>query len=296
MPTINGLGRVVSTRDKNGFEFNIVHLSRLSTRLSQLLGSSRSFLAEAPDPSWPSENADSALQVQLGIEASFKSINAWLVNGSVDNNTTSSSQADLDPANTFDPLHHIFSASNHLVEILRHERVGVVTTSTTQNPSTTAGPCPPASKCGSDVETATSATAVAAATTRTGSRSPGDASHRSDSVVHHLVVVCVTLLLNMYVMILIALQRSADVLYSHPTRADTGHHRFTEPGNHTIDATERVHLQLVAVVQLCSYFIRRQNQTVDMLVSSSQCPELGQLKNEVEQRLTRLQESLCEIT
>jgi hypothetical protein len=284
-------GRVVFTADKNGFELSIAHLSRLSTRLSQLLGSSRCFLAEALDPSRQSKNHDPALRVQLGIKAVLKSINSWLVHGSTNTDTTSS--LNLGPANSFDLLHHVFSASNHLLEILRHVRASVVTC--TPSPSTTACPSPPASSLssGSHVETTTT-------------RGPSDGSHQSHSVVHHLVLVCVTLLLNMYIAILIALQRSADVLNSSLRRRSRN---LVEPNDH-MDAASRAHLQLVSVVQLCVYFIKRQNQTLDTIMSSSQGPlhaplsrehdprqsvssdALSDLKTEVEQRLRRLQESL----
>lgn len=276
--------RFVFTADKNGVDLSIAHLSRLSTRLSQLLGSSRRFLAEALDPSDKSITKDPVLKVQLGIEAVFKSINTWLVHGSTNSDSAVFS---LEPApmDGFDLLHHVFSASNHLLEILRHIRVSVVANA--PGPSTPTFPSPPGSSL--SIETATTTTSSA------------DGGHPSTSVVHHLVLVCVTLLLNMYLAILIALQRSADTINS------SLRERAVACGgpNDQMDAPSRVHLQLVSVVQLCSYFIRRQNQTLDR--GSSQGPPresqrrqavtvpsdaIADLMAEVEQRLIRLQESL----
>ncbi|KXX75967.1 putative transcriptional regulator LovE [Madurella mycetomatis] len=277
-------GPFVFTADKNGVDLSIAHLSRLSTRLSQLLGSSRRFLAEALDPSDKSSTKDPVLQVQLGIEAVFKSINTWLVHGST-NCDSAAFSLEPAPADGFDLLHHVFSASNHLLEILRHIRVSVVANAS--GPSTPAFPSPPGSN-------------LSVETTTTTSTSSADGGHPSTSVVHHLVLVCVTLLLNMYLAILIALQRSADTINSSlRERAVT----FGGPNDH-MDAPSRVHLQLVSVVQLCSYFIKRQNQ---ILVMSNQGPPrenerrqavtvpsdaIADLMAEVEQRLIRLQESL----
>ncbi|GAB1314577.1 hypothetical protein MFIFM68171_04787 [Madurella fahalii] len=278
-------GRLVFTADKNGVDLSIAHLSRLSTRLSTLLGSSRRFLAEALDPSDKPKNKDPTLQVQLGIEAVFKSINAWLVNGSTNNDMSAALSLEAGPTDGFDLLHHVFSASNHLLEILRHIRVNVV--SNTPSPTTPPFPSPPASS-------------LSIETTTTTPTSSTDGNLPSTSVVHHLVLVCMTLLLNMYLAILIALQRSADAMnMSRRERAVV----FSEPNDH-MDASSRVHLQLVSVVQLCSYFIKRQSQILDM---SGRGPArendrrqavtvpsdaMTDLMAEVEQRLTRLQESL----
>ncbi|RYP17995.1 hypothetical protein DL765_004214 [Monosporascus sp. GIB2] len=255
-------GRVVPSADKSGSDLSIRHLSWLSTWLSRLLGSSRHFLADSLDSS--EKDANPERQVQLGIEAVFKSINTWLVHGSVDSNATTitpSRQAEMCPANSRDLLHHVFSATNHLLNILRHVRAAAG-----PNPL----PCP----------------------------------QGANLAVQHLVFVCATLLLNMYVVILTAFQRSANMLKTHHTRANTDHGRLqlAEPDRLSIDATERVHVQLFTVVQLCSYFIHRQSQTLEMLIQTGQGADkseprgssdaVGELKTEVEQRLRRLQECL----
>lgn len=289
--------------EKSGFELSIVHLSRLSTRLSQLLGSSRSFLAESTGPSPTHEKTESSQQLQHSIQAVFTSINTWLLHGSVDPNTNLSSQPGVNPANPIDLLHHMFSASNHLLDILRHLHTRVLPTSTTPSPSTTSVLHPQLSNSSSHTKLATEKEALGSrARTRTTSTSPSDPSHHSFSVVRHLLIVCVTLLLNMYVVILIALQRSADALNSLQLQNNMSQSVFDTPDIHSMNTGERVHLQMVTVVQLCSYFIRRQNQTLDVLISSSQGSELhnshgssstvDELKTEVGERLRRLQKSL----
>ena len=290
---------VFSTPDNSGFELSIAHLSRLCMRLSQLL-LSRCFLTETLDPSRHSKDHDPACEDQPLIETVFKSINSWLLHGSANTNLSLGSEPLRGIRTTGDLLHHVFSASNHLLEILRYLHVSV--SASTLSPSTA---CPFLS--------ASSHSSSSHAETMT--RSLGDerrSSQHSYTVLHHLVLACVTLLLKIYVAILNALQRSADTLSSSLLARN-----LVEPSDH-MDAASRGHIKLVSVVQLCSYFIKRQNQTLDMILSSqgslhaassqkhspqqSVSPdapyrhaieELSELKTEVDQHLKRLQESLC---
>ena len=295
-------GGFVSTADNNGFELSIVHLSRLCMRLSQLL-LSRCFLAETLDPSRQSKDHDPACEDQPVIETVFKSINSWLIHGSANTTLSPDPEPLRGTRTTGDMLHHVFSASNHLLEILRYLHVSVVGSA----PSLSTA-CPFLSASGH------SSSSRAETTPRT----PSDASRSSQhsyKAMHHLVLACATMLLNIYVAILSALQRSADAL-SPPLLA----RHLVEPSDH-MDAASRGHIKLVSVVQLCSYFIKRQNQTLDMILScqgslhgssslehdprqpvlpdttSSYAPEeMSDLKTEVEERLKRLQESLCIFT
>lgn len=293
------VGPAISTMNNHGFELSIVHLSQLSMRLSQLLSSSRSFLVEGPDPSRPFENENSAGQLQLGIEAVFKSVNHWLVQGLTRHSPDAapSSLPEEAPQSPFDLLQHMFAASNHLLEILRNVRVSTTETSaaSSSQASTAAGDMPNAPT-----------TTVSAAKTTTPGDPPEDPSSQASSVVHQLVIVCVTLLLNMYVTILTALQRSANTLYSQQAHkantVDPAQGLLEPPCGPTMHDTERAHLQLVTVVQLCASFIRRQNQTLDLLLAGIQAPKLQdprgslesvrELKAEVEQRLRWMQDSL----
>jgi hypothetical protein len=283
---------VISIPNKNGSELSIAHLSRLSTHLSQLLGPSRSFLAETMShPSRPStRNQDPTVRAQHAIKAVFKSTHAWLVQEST--NTDAVLSFNPGPANSSDLLHYVFSASHQLLEIMRHVRA-----STGPNTPRFFTPASSSPTTGSNLNS----DFVGELPT-----TPGP---HSFSVVRHLILACMTTLLNIYIAMLIALQRSAEELSS-PLRRRPGHHFLVEPGD-DMDAASRVHLQLVAAVQLCSYFIRRLKQTWGTIMSSSDGGPLHtprplehdawqsasegaitDLKAEVEQRLRRLQESL----
>lgn len=295
MGSSSSSGGVVFTADNHGFELSIAHLSRLCMRLSQLL-LSRCILTGTLDPSRQFKDHDPACEDQPVIDTVFKSVNSWLVHGSANINPSLDPEPLRGTRMTGDLLHHVFSASNHMQEILRYLHVAVVAST----PSLSAT-CP-----------------FLSSSSRSSSRAPSDASRSSQhsyTVIHHLVIACVTLLLKIYVAILIALQRSADALSSWLLTRN-----LVEPSDH-MDAASRGHIKLVLVVQLCCYFIKRQNQTLDMILSSqgslhapssqehdpqqSVSPdatsrhaieEMSDFKAEVEQRLKRLQESLCIVT
>ncbi|KAI3331462.1 hypothetical protein HD806DRAFT_545902 [Xylariaceae sp. AK1471] len=283
----------VFAEESNNFKLSMTHLSQLSTQLSQLLGSSRSFLAENLEPAHQSGNQDAASQVKDGIESVFKFVNTWLVCGPKNTDTTPCIA--LGPTKPCDLLRHVFSASHQLLNILRQVRVDVGTN--TPSPFATAIPFPEAS---SPISSGPHAEANPA-------ELPNDAMQGSSVIVHHLVLVCVTLLMNIYLSILIALQRSADTLHYLSPERDRN---LMEPNGIT-DAASRAHLQLVSVVQMCSYFIKRQNQILDVVLSGSNSEPMrtspsqkykteqsippdhtSQLRSEVERRLRTLQKSL----
>jgi hypothetical protein len=283
----------ISAAERNCFKLSMTHLSQLSTQLSQLLGSSRNFLAENLEPARQSDNQDSASQVKDGIESVFKFVNTWLVCGPKTTDTTPS--VGLGLTKPCDLLRHVFSASHQLLKVLHHVHVGVGTN--TPSSTETAIPTPEAS---SPVNSGQYAEAKTA-------KLQDDAVQGSSFVVHHLLLVCVTLLMNIYLSILIALQRSADALHYSAPGPD---HALLEPNDIT-DAATRAHLQLVSVVQMCSYFIMRQNHILDVVLSSSNAEPMStspsqefdteksvppdhtsQLRSEVERRLRTLQKSL----
>ena len=116
-----------------------------------------------------------------------------------------------------------------------------------------------------------------------------------------------TLLQHIYIAIITALQRSADLLGTSLRRHAK---QLIESIDDDVDGTLRARLQLLSMAQLCSFFIKRLDQTWDATMSSNQGPlyasisrghdpwqsassgSLGELKAEVEQRLRRLQESV----
>ncbi|CEJ81076.1 hypothetical protein VHEMI01226 [[Torrubiella] hemipterigena] len=267
---------------KDNLDHNIANLSRLSMHLSQLLCFSRTFLAEALHPPRSAKNQDSMLQIQQGIKLVFKSVNSWLVHGSSSTEPTPS--LNLGSINSSELLQHLFSASNYLLEILRQVRAGIdkaIHAASTMDLSKR-----PQSRSGSILQS-----------------KPGGLSSTDDdqrySIVRHLVLVCATLLLNMYIAILVSLQHSADILRSSIRKHQESLH---EPAEH-MDAASRAHMQLVSIVQLTSYHIKRQNQTLDATVSScrawsegetsrEQFDTMSELKMEVEQHLRQLEQIL----
>ncbi|KAI0518344.1 hypothetical protein F5B22DRAFT_645109 [Xylaria bambusicola] len=117
--------------------------------------------------------------------------------------------------------------------------------------------------------------------------------HYSDSVVRHLTTTCYTMLLNIYVAVLNALEYDART-----GRLTNG----ANPGD----------MRLASIVQLCSYLLERQRKAMDTYLSAQKTQEswgkvwdpgyeqahgaaeeeMRTLSMEVEQRLTRLQQAL----
>ena len=275
-----------SRADKDAIEHCISQLSRLSTHSSQLLCFSRNFLGDALDSQPSSKAQDSAVRAQQGIKSVFKSINSWLVRGCA--NTDPTPSFNLGSTNSSELLHYVFSASNHLLEILRQIRTA--SKASTPTSAATAFPSP---------------ASIGAASRAESSGASAPEEEQDYSIVRHLVLVCATLLLNMYIAALVALQRSSDVINSSLRK----HESLDEPNEH-MDAASRAHMQLVSVVQLCSYFIRRQNQTLDTMMANCKTAShrrvqrdqnsrqvvsfdaMSELETEVEGRLRHLQQSL----
>lgn len=250
--------------DKNGPDAGIAQLSQLSTRL-YLLYRSSCILAETAGSSSQSKDRNQARQSPLIDDAAFKPVAAWLVRVSSNMNLLFRS----DPQNglettTGDTLHDAFSASHHLLGILRCLQVGVSTGNSTS--LTSAIPTSTSTSTGGPhldywasitPQSASVETFLGHEQRRRSSSYAGASSQYSDTVVHHLVIACHTLLLKIYVAVLVALQHDADLRsFSLLTgNADAGSD-----------------IRLVLVVQLCFYLIQRQYQAVDLYSS----PRSGQ--------------------
>ena len=291
-------GGIVFTANNNGFERGIAHLTRLCMRLSQI-PLSWCFLAETLDTTGPSQNDDPVYEDQPVMETVFNSMHSWLVPEGVNINPSLDNEPPRGTRTTGDLLHHAFSASHQILDLLRYLRVS----GRASIPSRLMA-CPFLS----------ASSPSSSSHTEASTRSPSDAScsrQHFSMVIHHLILACMTLLLNIYVAILVALQRSADALSSSLLVRN-----FAEPSDQ-IDAASQGQIKLVSVVQLCSYFIKRQNQTLDMISSSQgflhapssqECnlpeevspdasfkhaiQEMSGLKMEVDDRLKRLQKHL----
>lgn len=282
-----------SRTDKNSCDNLMANLSELSIRSSQLLCFSRTFLAGALDPSQSAKSQDPSIQVQQSIAVVFKSINAWLIHGSAKTDIADSTlRVNLCGANSPDLLQHVFSASNHLIEILCQLRSTAEQNPTPRSITATF----PSSRLGQG----------GSRTNRSEATTPKGA--QDYSVVLHLALVCATLLLNKYMAVLTAFQRCADILQAALPDASES---LAEP-RQEMDGGSRAHMQLVSVVQLCSYYIGRQNQALaaimeickdkdsyrtpmsreDDLRQSVSFSAIRELKSEVEQHLKQLQQCL----
>ena len=300
--------------EKSGPDLGIARLSQLSTRLYPLHQSSCN-LADAAGSSNQSEDQSHTRQYQLIDNAAFKSVAGWLVHVSANLDSTARYNGKDSPdekTTASDTLHDAFSASHHLLETLRCLQADSVLArppSTLADSKSTSNPTggtrldawgtftPPLSRATSRDEDSSYCEK------RKGSSSYARPSDQySNNVVRHLVMACHTLLLNIYVAVLIALQHDAD-------RSNSG------DSDAFVDSAALSDIRRVLAVQLCSYLIDRQNQAVDSYLSppslqhqdasgsqQSSSPEglsttahrelMADLRMEIQQRLDRLRQSL----
>jgi hypothetical protein len=253
---------------------SIVLLSQLSARLSSLLSSSRDYPSTMNVPALGIDST-ALEQLQSNIGAVFESINVWLARGPSHLQALKAGQNISDQSQL---MSHILSASFEMTQII--QRIRNITT-----PEST----PPPDWSGQDVN----CNGNAALDILSQSQHPY-------STVRHLIVVCVTLLLNTYIGIVISLQHGADALKTHQwATSQTQRRHSTDSAVCTWDTTDRIKLQFVGVVQMCSSFMRRQSEVPEMLMpstlSSEQLDEdpcwsaVYKLKAELEQRLRQLQ-------
>ncbi|KAL8862227.1 MAG: hypothetical protein Q9178_001234 [Gyalolechia marmorata] len=308
--------------DKNGPDVGIARLSQLSTRLYPLHQSSCN-LADAAGSSTQSGDRNRAGQNQLIDDAAFKSVTGWLVHVSANMDLLPRNErrgSALETTTAGETLHEAFSASHHLLETLRCLQADVVpgglslTSADLKSVSTSTGGArldswgnftPPVSGSTSADEDSSYFEK------RKGSSSYArPSSQYSNTIIRHLVIACHTLLLNIYVAVLIALQHDADRWNSGGLAGNTDTDAYLDP-------VALADIRLVLAVQLCSYLIERQHQAVDSYLSplsgptslqqqdgfgSQQASSPGSttpprevmtdLRMEVQQRLARLRQSL----
>jgi Fungal Zn(2)-Cys(6) binuclear cluster domain len=286
--------------DKNGPDVGIARLSQLSTLLYPLHCSSCT-LAETAGSSRQSREGSQARQSPLIGEATFKSVSAWIFHVPADVNLLfrgDGQKSALETTTTGDTLHDAFSASRQLLEILRCLQGDVVTDSLPLSSALSTSTSSCTSTGGAHLDFWASITSPFAQSTSASnentsyfeqgkvSSSYARSSQYSNSVVRHLVMACHTLLFNIYVAQLIALQHDADLRSS------------CLPTDDSADGAELADIRLVLVVQLCSYLIERQRQAVDLYLSGPPASTTGNrevmshLDTEVQQRLKRLRQTL----
>ena len=293
----------------------IAQLSQLSMRLSLLRYSSYTLAKAAESSSYRLPNGR---QIPLIDTVTFESVAAWLAHGHGSANVNAhppvhahtesqgpypSPTSETKPRGGHGILHDVFSASHHLLEILRQLQVNNIiepfsssTTTSASTPSTAASG---------------QSSALFGLTKGPGSSTPSSGSQQhcnnTMQIIRYLVIACEALLLEIYVAVLNALQHDA-----YPSAS--------------MNTTALGDVRLVLVVELCSYLIERQHQAVDSCLapqsplspvsvsgpfsqkldlsgSHQQVPPgpvldtadrevLNDLKNQVQQRLVHLRQTL----
>ncbi len=254
--------------DKTRPDVGIAQLSQLSTHLNVLHRSSCT-LAEAARSPCPSRSNIHAHQSPLISDAAFKSVAAWLLHISADTDLVvcpDFPHPTTDPKNTSDTLHDVFSASHQLLEILRCLHADTVP----RTPHSASTVLSSAARTHLDFWSSINPEATQprpahnniTASSYEWTKGLSGGTHRSSqyssTVVRHLVIACYTLLLNIYVEVLIALQRGADLRSYCLSDIDS---------DTAADAAPLADIRLVLVAQLCAYLLERQQQAVDAYLS-----------------------------
>ncbi|KAI4280258.1 MAG: hypothetical protein L6R35_005942 [Caloplaca aegaea] len=277
-----------------GPQAGIARLSQLSTRLYPLHRSSLTLAETAGSSNQPGDRKETSPRPLLD-KAAFRSVAGWLVH--VSSNMTLASgtgrrKQSLEAITTGDTLHDAFSASHQLLEILRCLQADAVTSlsapsisaSTSSNaagaqidnnwacntitPQSSSNPDKPEQQRHQQQQPHNKEPFNPPSSSSSSSSSPPPPSsytRSSNTVIHHLVHACHTLLLDIYVAFLIALQDDAERWSSSSS--------CRPAGAAVIDAAAAAALAdipLVLTVQLCSYLIERQHQAVDRFLSLSQ--------------------------
>ncbi|SPO05366.1 uncharacterized protein DNG_08053 [Cephalotrichum gorgonifer] len=217
----------------------IMRLSQLSSRLHSLLSSS-CFLAETEGSIRPAGGL-------ILDDSAFKPVAAWLDHVSTDTDRPWTDTQPPPPTDMFGlggVMQDVFTASRQLLEVLHCQRVhsGSIQACLTasQSPSGAHG----------------------IAMTEQGATA-GINSQFSGSIVRHLVMACHGLLLNVYVVVLIALQVDADLLLA----AKEASAPLSDPTSGHSPPPPLADIRIVSVVHLCLYLVERQRIAVTSYLS-----------------------------
>lgn len=307
--------------DRNGPEFGITQLSRLSTRLYPLYRSSCN-LARIAETSYQPGDHNHSHRRPLIDDTAFKSVTSWLAHVSTNMDFLSRDDLEIpsqEPTTMGETLHNAFSASHHLLQILRSLGVDIQSGFSYSTP-TVSKSTPILIESGENREFWATFTPQSLAS-GTSENSYFELSNGSsnyvrrpsqcyNTVVRHLVIACHTLLLNIHTTILIVLQHDADFRSPYLTPKNVEYDAY-------IDGTALGDIRLVVILRLCSYVINRQQQAVHLYLSpqpslpyaSENTPifshqpgldassaanreTMSDLEIEVQQRLERLRQTL----
>ncbi|RYP81855.1 hypothetical protein DL769_001815 [Monosporascus sp. CRB-8-3] len=218
---------------------HIAKLAELSVQLSPLRCSSCS-LAEVPEPS-RSENG--FYSRPLINDDTFNAVAAWL-------SGSRSRRLHAPDADTMGALlYQTFSSTHHLLEILRDLQAKIDTTipaGFTPTSSLTPSTSSVSEHSYFSLPKGRSSSSTTPSHSHNHSR---NSSHNCNDIIHHLAIVCHTMLLDIYTAVLVIIERDTN----------TGSRRDKEVlGN----------IWLMSTVQLCSYLTQRQHQAMDIYLAS----------------------------
>ena len=282
-----------------GPQAGIARLSQLSTRLYPLHRSSLTLAETAGSSNQPGDRKETAPRPLLD-DAAFRSVAGWLVHVPSSMNRASETghrKHALEAITTGDTLHDAFSASHQLLEILRCLQADVVTSLSTPSISASTS----SNAAGAQIDNNWTCNTItpqsssnpeepeqqqqqrqqqqqqqhnkepfnppsSSSSSSSSSSPPSSYTRSSNTVIHHLVHACHTLLLDIYVAFLIALQDDADRWSSSSSSCRPAAAAAVDDAA----AAALADIPLVLAIQLCSYLIERQHQAVNRFLSLSQ--------------------------
>ena len=292
-------GSISQGFEKSSSSTAIEKLSQLNISLTQLLHSS-CLLAETAgllgcnDSPESGSNGSQTRRGPLIDDASFQSVTMWLVHISghrslpvpVLDRREHGIRRGSNATSTGETLHGAFSAAHDLLEILRNlqgegeEARSLYNTHAQMELSTTG-----------IITTQPPSDSNESSSSYFSPENPASRQY-SDTAARHLVVVCHSLLLNIYISVFIALRHDVDLW--NPDHLPANRTEDTHAAETALEALADI--RPVMVVQLCSYLIERQHQAVSAYMAPSRSLSsssiLNDLEVEVQWRLSHLRQVL----
>jgi hypothetical protein len=294
--TIDNRGKMMVSNPSP--DLGIVQLSQLSSRFVSLYHWSCA-VANSGESSIGSNDRNQERPNSLINDVAFKSVASWLVHVSTEGNLSfcmNPNTSTLGQSPKEDTLHNVFTASYQFMETLRGLQGQI--SSGAQKPLSSY-PGGTFHNCGTKTSSTSNATQDVPFPV------PHTAENPSSRIVErHLVMACHTLLLKIYLAVFVTLQYDVD---RHSSQAGCG----LVDQSAVTHAVSLADIRFVAVVQLCTYILDRQNHAVSgylapgspptqsMHLEPSYFPQYDATQGaecgpdlEVQCRLKRLRESL----
>lgn len=289
--SLNNSTECGDSNESDDSDVTITQLTQLNMHLSRLRRLASDLNASSETLSQPTRQNQAQL-TPLIDDATFESVAAWVAHGSAKTHGQNSRSAPAPELRTTGSvLFHLFSASNHVLEIIRHlqSRDGLNTLTSSMTARYT--------------HSTVGSTGTPNVTSRARTNSSASSYSRApyfNNVIRHLLIACHTALMNIYISVLAALEYDANL---------SGYFGAAAVGN----------IRLVSIVMLCSYLTERHNQAICSYISHRSTPpltscqypagssthqatqgfpddiigdDLRELRTEIQQRLARVQQIL----